>query len=840
LQALDSGGREGALALLERFERSSHGDAAGRRSRHREPGARGVITGELGSGCGKPVERAARRAVPACAGPAGLQFLVNRAPRTTSRHAPKSPVELDLGREPRAELEVGRWTGFRYWLSLQNEGSFGVVGMPAARAPMTEMMLGTEVVRGVADPIVREEDGGTRRLIEERSVIQDVRVSSPDLEPGALAGLQAALDGLRGTTTKQLVAQNGEIAELQIELVGGKKPPPEIKAVLDEAFDVQRRFPFRLPPTPVGVGARWRFSEPMLIRGVRATQVAEMKLTALDARSARIGIRLRLQAGTQMIPHPLDPNRQATLESFRGDGDGELEIDRETAMVLSSRLATTAKLELSSIDDQQRRQVATFMASSLVRSRGGVGEVPDAGDGAPPTGYSSRIGAGGASQLALIRQSAADTAARRRRLVPLRVAISVALFGLGRRAGRILERAVDSEKTLEHAAISAVLAAAACWSSTSLLHVAPDWFALEPPAVHAADGRLLVVRAGGAAIFGGRIHDRARPVALRTHVHDFFGIWSAPVSAAPVCQLALGARSRSWCPRNPRSGAPFASGSVRLRWLGAAAVLLPALLGVTAESTHWLEIRVAKGVRLDQLRPELNRWNSFSMVTVLSQSAFRGWAPSPRSIGPIPEQKTLVIDMNAMTPLIRFSGSLAEVTQLSFDLSAFVYRVRPAPERVCVLGAGGGRDVLSALQSGARRVTAVEINPLIVNDVMRGRYRDYTGGLYLRPTSAWLSRTADLSRRARALGRRARAQDTSAATAAGAYALTENSLYRGRFRGLPPPAPRGVLTWLVSLPDLRVGARLASVARAALERLGRDPSRSVAAVAAPWLGTPVR
>jgi hypothetical protein len=316
----------------------------------------------------------------------------NRAPEQKMQTTAEPRIELtDPGREPRAELEVGRWSGFRYWLALENDASFGVVGMPLAKAPTTEMTLAFEVLRGTADPIVREQEGIERSLIEERSVIEGVRLGSTELAPEAMAQLQTAFDGLLGTTTKQLVAQNGEIVELEVELVGGLEPPPDVKRVLDEGFDLQRRFPFRLPPSPVGVGARWRFSEAIELRGVRATQVAEMTLIALDARTARIGIRLRLQAGTQMIPHPLEPGRQATLESFRGDGDGELEIERQTAVVLSSRLATTAKLELSSIDAQQGRQVATFMSASVLRGRGGAGPAPIDRDGAAPRGQEVAI-----------------------------------------------------------------------------------------------------------------------------------------------------------------------------------------------------------------------------------------------------------------------------------------------------------------------------------------------------------------------------------------------------------------------------------------------------------------
>ena len=50
-----------------------------------------------------------------------------------------------------------------------------------------------------------------------------------------------------------------------------------------------------------------------------------------------------------------------------------------------------------------------------------------------------------------------------------------------------------------------------------------------------------------------------------------------------------------------------------------------------------------------------------------------------------------------------------------------------------VIGPGGGRDLLSALLFGARRVEGVEINPIIVRDVMLGRFREYSGAIYADP-----------------------------------------------------------------------------------------------------------
>ena len=98
---------------------------------------------------------------------------------------------------------------------------------------------------------------------------------------------------------------------------------------------------------------------------------------------------------------------------------------------------------------------------------------------------------------------------------------------------------------------------------------------------------------------------------------------------------------------------------------------------------------------------------------------------------------------------------------------------------VLVIGAGGGRDILSALVFGAKSVTAVEINKDIIRTV-NGRFGDFTGHLDRDPRVRFVNDEAR-SFVARSKERFDTIQisliDTWAATAAGAFVLSENSLY---------------------------------------------------------------
>ena len=50
-----------------------------------------------------------------------------------------------------------------------------------------------------------------------------------------------------------------------------------------------------------------------------------------------------------------------------------------------------------------------------------------------------------------------------------------------------------------------------------------------------------------------------------------------------------------------------------------------------------------------------------------------------------------------------------------------------------MIGAGGGYDVARALAGGSRDITAVEINPIIANTIMRDQFAADSHRIYFRP-----------------------------------------------------------------------------------------------------------
>jgi predicted membrane-bound spermidine synthase len=245
------------------------------------------------------------------------------------------------------------------------------------------------------------------------------------------------------------------------------------------------------------------------------------------------------------------------------------------------------------------------------------------------------------------------------------------------------------------------------------------------------------------------------------------------------------------------------------------------------------EIQNIKGAA--QADIDYERWNSFSRIAVLkaSRSGAVAWNLSTEFKGTTDiESRWLNIDSIAGTQLVAFDGDPEKVDFLRWDLPNFVHHLRPGG-RVAIVGPGGGRDVLTAKLFGQKRVLAVELN----GDIMRavnGRFGDFTGHLDRDPGVSFVNDEAR-SYLARNKDRFDIVEltyiDTFAATAAGAYVLSENPLYtvEGWKVFLDRLDDNGLLA--VSRGASTELARLVSLGRAALLRTGAaQPERHMVLV----------
>jgi spermidine synthase len=248
------------------------------------------------------------------------------------------------------------------------------------------------------------------------------------------------------------------------------------------------------------------------------------------------------------------------------------------------------------------------------------------------------------------------------------------------------------------------------------------------------------------------------------------------------------------------------------KFLPAVAATILIVLIFVNHSGRLIDVIYAKGMFRDRSWVEFAKWNAISRVEVDRQG----------------DAKAVVIDADASTYIMNTDPHRwgAEWEKNLMSAPAALANVLRPHGRFAIIGPGGGVDVLRAVANGSPSVTGIEINPIIADTVMRGRYADYAYHLYDQP-EVHIHVTDG-----RSFIRNSHEQydviqmtlvDTWASTAAGAFALSENSLYtadafREYFQHLKPDGMIAITRWEFRQP--REALRVVSVAMQALHQLG--------------------
>jgi len=176
----------------------------------------------------------------------------------------------------------------------------------------------------------------------------------------------------------------------------------------------------------------------------------------------------------------------------------------------------------------------------------------------------------------------------------------------------------------------------------------------------------------------------------------------------------------------------------------------------------------------------------------------------------------------------------------SFRTLAYVTKRDP---EVLLIGVGGGVDAYYAVFNGARRIVAVDINPITIHLVLE-RYADYTKRFFHRPEFTFIVSEG------RSYVRRSGEQfdiihmhgvDTFAALSSGAYVLAEHYLYTVEafldyFAHLKPDGILSITRFAFDYP--RESLKLCATAATALREIGvSDPGNHIYVVkdvSSPW------
>jgi len=318
---------------------------------------------------------------------------------------------------------------------------------------------------------------------------------------------------------------------------------------------------------------------------------------------------------------------------------------------------------------------------------------------------------------------------------------------------------------------------------------------------------------------------------------DLAGATAGAIAVVPLLYLVPTPSLLAACGLLPLAAA------IRLRrehrWKLAA---IGVLLGTVAAWGTPFGLRHTRNYDENRLGLLYERWTPTARLTVFPnvfwvpqpEMAF-GWGMGSAFPGGDAEQLWVEQDGSAGTPITRTTGAPGELDHLFYDVTSLGYQLRLA-RSVCIIGPGGGRDILTSRLAGAESIDAVELNPQMIH-LVSATFGAFSGDPYHLPGvhafaqegRSFLTRTEhryDLLQIS--------LTDSFAATSAGAYALAENYLYTTEaielyWGRLSDTGMASISRWLVG-PNRMEVVRLALLVEQTLERIGVPDPRSHIAI----------
>jgi predicted membrane-bound spermidine synthase len=229
------------------------------------------------------------------------------------------------------------------------------------------------------------------------------------------------------------------------------------------------------------------------------------------------------------------------------------------------------------------------------------------------------------------------------------------------------------------------------------------------------------------------------------------------------------------------SNAPVIENKIKLYGiivLAASTMLLVAnsdsnIIAIKPGENKGLHYQLSKPSEFEHLSTQ---WNSFSRIDVTRQIHHND--SDNDNSGRSRALAAIAIDADADTPVFKWNGSSADLLWMKKYMDYLPFEISNDVNNTLIIGSGGGEDVLIALAGGSKKVTAVEINPLIISTARQ--FGNSAGNLYERNE---VELFIDDGRRFISSSSSKydmiiiKLVDSWAAQLAGGYALSENYLY---------------------------------------------------------------
>ncbi|MBO1350365.1 MAG: hypothetical protein EBE86_024665 [Hormoscilla sp. GUM202] len=231
-----------------------------------------------------------------------------------------------------------------------------VEGQPWRQIKMPEIVMQAEMV------ITQVDANGD---IHSEFTYTDAQIKpDPTVPPDAIAGISAEIKKLVGISGSSIVDNRGQVKSTKLNLPERFNPNTEqLFARMLKSFD---RIASPVPAEAVGIGAKWQVSAAPKLNGINLTQQTTYELVKFQNNVATLEVAIQQQAPSQEMTSPgLPAGATVTMKSFQGQGTGQITLQMDGAMLVTSNIDLVSQTETNARRNGQSANFGTEISMQM-------------------------------------------------------------------------------------------------------------------------------------------------------------------------------------------------------------------------------------------------------------------------------------------------------------------------------------------------------------------------------------------------------------------------------------------------------------------------------------------
>ncbi len=280
-------------------------------------------------------------------------------PANSPASTPKNTVKLlSAGSEPRQPLRLAPLANTKQTaqmtMKMDMEMSVGGRTHSLPTPPVIQMTMESEVTKVEASGDIHVNF----------SYLDTEVVAGADTPPEIVNAMREPMKKLAGMKSSAILDNQGNTKQVNFTLP--EDLDSDTKPMMEQLLNSIKQLSLPMPSEPIGMGAKWQFSNSLVVNGMAFNQIVTCEVVELKDNLATLKVNIEQQAPPQKMTQPgLPAGTSVDLKSLTSQGSGKVMIALNQILPTRSDMSVRSRMEMTFKNAENQQEMTMGMNSVM-------------------------------------------------------------------------------------------------------------------------------------------------------------------------------------------------------------------------------------------------------------------------------------------------------------------------------------------------------------------------------------------------------------------------------------------------------------------------------------------